>query len=225
MDVDAMKQEPVDVEYDNIIQEIKEQRQAAMHRASAEVVERVREYEKAEMSPTAASSRDGMDRLSLLDPLTELYNFRTFMKELKAELNRAKRYKQSCAIVLLTVDNFEGMVHQYGYLTGDAILRVVANVLRTTLREADIPAKYGSQEFAIILPQTEPAGAAITAERVRKRIGNQAIAHNWQSFSVTASVGVASFPIHAEKYDELLARGMEALHYALERGGDRVLSA
>jgi len=220
-----MKQEPVEIEYDKIIQEIKEQRQGALHRANAEVVERVREYEKAETTVSAASARDGMDRLSLLDSLTELYNFRTFMKELKAELNRAKRYKQSCAIVLLTVDNFDAMVHQYGFLTGDAVLRVVANVLRTTLREADIPAKYGSQEFAIILPQTEPAGAAITAERVRKRIGNQAIAHNWQSFSVTASVGVASFPIHAEKYDELLARATEALHYALERGGDRVLSA
>jgi len=216
-----MRQEPLEVDYDKIIEEVKQQRQGATnYRANAEIVEQVREYEKAEMS-----GRDGMDRLSLLDPLTELYNFRTFMKELKAELNRAKRYKQSCAIVLLTVDNFEGVVQQHGYLTGDAVLRVVANVLRTTLREADIPAKYGSQEFAIILPQTEPAGAAITAERVRKRIGNQAIAHNWQSFSVTASVGVASFPIHAEKYDEVLARCLEALHYAMERGGDRVFSA
>jgi diguanylate cyclase (GGDEF)-like protein len=209
----------------DVFSTIKRLRQGSLTgQSKTEVLERVREYEKAETtaSPGAAP---GIDRMSLLDPLTELYNVRTFLKEVKAELTRAKRYKQPCSICMLAVDTLESVTQQFGYLTADALMRVVANVLRTTLRETDIPAKYSAEVFTIILPQTGPAAAAIAAERIRKRIGNQAIVHNWQSFSVTASVGVASFPAHAEEYDQLIARAVEALEFALERGGDRVLSA
>ncbi|HEY9775597.1 MAG TPA: GGDEF domain-containing protein [Planktothrix sp.] len=218
--------EPIDVDYAKVMEEIKDRRQGSInYRASDDMVDRVRAYEKAELALPPPSARgEGIDKLSLLDPLTELYNFRTFLKELKAELTRAKRYKQPCAIVLLTIDNFEEVVQQYGYVTGDAILKVVANVMRTALREVDIPAKYGTQEFAVILPQTGPAGGSLVAERLRQRIGNQAVSLNWQSFSVTASAGVASYPAHATAYDELIARAMEALQWALERGGDRVLA-
>jgi diguanylate cyclase (GGDEF)-like protein len=218
-----MTEEPV--QSVDVIATIKRLRQGSLvGHASTEVLERVREYEKTEtaVNPGVVA---GMDRMSLLDGLTELYNLRTFLKELKAELIRAKRYKQPCSICMVAVDNLDNVVQQYGYLTGDALMRVVANVLRTTLRETDIPAKYSTEVFAITLPQTGPAAAAIAAERIRKRIGNQAITFNWQSFSVTASVGVASFPAHAENYDELIARSVEALEFALERGGDRVLSA
>lgn len=216
---EAHEEEGVD-----IIDQRRKQRQGVPGSGHAERVERVREYEKNETanSPTA---RDGMDRLTVLDPQTELYNYRAFLKEFKAELSRAKRYKQPCSICLLTIDNFEDVLQQYGYLTGEAVLRVIANVLRTTLRESDIPAKYESQVFAIVFPQTGSADAALAAERIRKRIGNQAITHNWQSFSVTASVGIASFPAHGQNYDQLLAKAIEGLEYALERGGDRVLSA
>lgn len=219
-----MTQQPETEITEDIIGAIKKQRQEGTIRASAEIVERVREYEKSELA-AAPTVRDGADRMTLLDHLTELFNYRTFLKELKAELIRAKRYKQQCSICLLTIDNYEDIGNQYGYLTGDAVLRVVANVLRSTLRESDIPAKYATQVFAVIFPQTGPAEAAVAAERIRKRIGNQAITHNWQSFSVTASVGVASYPAHAESYEELIGRTTEAVEYALERGGDRVLSA
>jgi diguanylate cyclase (GGDEF)-like protein len=220
-----MTQQTEPNETEDIIESIKKHRQeGSTYRANAAIIERVREYEKVETA-AAPGVRDGMDRLSLLDPLTELYNYRTFLKELKAELIRAKRYKQSCSICLLTIDNYEEIAGQYGYLTGDAVLRVVANVMRSTLRETDIPAKYATQVFAIIYPKTGPAEAAVAAERIRKRVGNQAITHNWQSFSVTASVGVASYPAHAESYDDLIGRAIEAVEFALERGGDRVLSA
>jgi diguanylate cyclase (GGDEF)-like protein len=102
---------------------------------------------------------------------------------------------------------------------------VVANVLRGALRELDIPAKYADQQFCIVLPGTTVAGASLVAERIRQRIGNQAIAHNWQSFSVTASIGVAAYPSDATEYDELIARSIEAMGYAINRGGDRVLAA
>ncbi len=193
------------------------------------ILNRVRDIEKSsspqQQTATISSARgEDIERLALLDGLTELYNYRTFLKELKAELGRAARYKHSVALILMTIDDFEAVTQQYGVLTGDAVLKVVANVMRGAVREMDIPAKYGDNQFAVILPQTHAAGAALLAERIRQRIGNQAITHNWQSFSVTASLGVAAFPAHGEEYDHLIARASEALEYAIARGGDRVFS-
>jgi diguanylate cyclase (GGDEF)-like protein len=89
----------------------------------------------------------------------------------------------------------------------------------------DIPAKYHEQTFAVVLPGADAGAASMVAERIRQRVGNQAISHNWNNFSVTASIGVAAFPAHAAAYDELIARALEALKYAAIRGGDRVLCA
>lgn len=193
------------------------------------ILNRVRDIEKAgnpqQQTATISSARgEDIERLALLDGLTELYNYKTFLKELKAELGRSARYKHAVALILMSIDDFEAVTAQYGVLTGDAVLKVVANVLRGAVREVDIPAKYAENQFCVILPQTHAAGAALLAERIRQRIGNQAITHNWQSFSVTASLGVASFPAHGEEYDFLIARASEALEYAIARGGDRVFS-
>jgi two-component system cell cycle response regulator len=195
-----------------------------------ELLERVREYERHSQSqqlvPTMSSAKaEDIERLALIDGLTELYNHRTFLKELKAELSRCRRYKHHMSLCMLVVDDHEDIVRKYGHLTGDSVMKVVANVLRGALRELDIPAKYADQQFCIVLPGTHVAGAALVAERIRQRIGNQAIAHNWQSFSVTASLGVAAYPSDANEYDELIARATEAMGYAIARGGDRVLAA
>jgi len=198
---------------------------------NTELLERVREYERATLSaqqhvPTMSSAKaEDIERLALIDGLTELYNHRTLLKELKAELSRSRRYKHHMSLCMLVVDDLEGIVRRFGYLTGDAVLKVVANVLRGALREMDIPAKYAEQQFCIVLPGTTVAGASLVSERIRQRIGNQAIAHNWQSFSVTASIGVAEYPSDATEYDELIARSIEAMGYAIARGGDRVFAA
>ncbi len=194
------------------------------------VLDRVRDLEKLgnpqpqQMATIASARGEDIERLALLDGLTELYNYRTFLKELKAELGRAARYKHGVALCLLSIDDFDAVTDQYGHLTGDAVLKVVANVLRGAVREVDIPAKYGVHQFCVVLPQTHAAGASLLAERIRQRIGNQAITHNWQSFSVTASLGVAAFPTHATEYDHLIGRATEALDFAWARGGDRVFS-
>ncbi len=193
------------------------------------ILNRVRDIEKLgnpqQQAATMSSARgEDIERLALLDGLTELYNYRTFLKELKAELGRAARYKHAVSLCMLSIDDFDAVTQQYGHLTGEAVLKVVANVLRGAVREIDIPAKYTEHEFCIVLPQTHAAGASLLAERIRQRVGNQAITHNWQSFSVTASLGVAAFPTHAEEYDHLIGRASEALEFAIARGGDRVFS-
>jgi len=212
-----------------ILEELKRQKlgDPSAYGGRPDILDRVRDYEKQEFDSqqtiSIASARgEDIEKLALLDSMTELYNHRTFLKELKAELNRAKRYGHHVALCMIGIDGMDGIRAHYGTLTVDAVAKVAANVIRETIREVDIAARYSNNEFVLVLPQTNAAGAALTAERLRVRCGNQAINHNWQTFSVTASVGVATFPQNASNYDELIARAWEALDYARARGGDRV---
>jgi diguanylate cyclase (GGDEF)-like protein len=195
----------------------------------SQVLERVKELEQRSLLTTTENKMsmvkgEEIERLALLDTLTELYNSRTFLKEIKEELKRAKRYKRPVALCMVTVDNFKDISRQYGALTSDAVLKVIGTVLQGAVRDVDIPARYSAEEFAIIFPETNSSGAQIVAERIRQRIGSQAITHNWHNLKVTASVGLAAFPAHAREHDELVARSIQALEMAMQRGGDRVCS-
>ena len=201
---------------------------AAAQRANldSQVLDRVKELEQrsilSQTQATLTSAKgEELERLALLDTLTELYNSRTFLKELKDELKRAKRYKRPVSLCMVSIDSFKEVNRNYGALTADAILKVVANVIRGCIRDVDIAARYSADEFAIILPETNASGAAIVAERIRQRIGTQSITHNWHNLKVTSSVGLASFPAHAREHDELIARATQALELAVQRGGDR----
>jgi diguanylate cyclase (GGDEF)-like protein len=195
-----------------------------------EVLQKVRAVEEAdelatqEVHRAAAKGESVLEQLTVLDPITELYNHRALVKELDSELKRAARYDYPVAVCMLAPDNFPAIGQEYGFLTSDAVLRVIANVIRGGVRESDIIGRYNEHRFVIVLPRTSTAGAGLSAERIRERIGNQAIMYNWQNFSVTASVGVACFAEHAQVCDELLARAMEAMERAMEHGGDRVLA-
>ncbi len=195
----------------------------------SQVLERVKELEQRSLLTTTENKMsmvkgEEIERLALLDTLTELYNSRTFLKEIKEEVKRAKRYKRPVARCMVTVDNFKDISRQYGALTSDAVLKVIGSVLQGAVRDVDIPARYSAEEFAIIFPETNSSGAQIVAERIRQRIGSQAITHNWHNLKVTASVGLAAFPAHAREHDELVARSIQALEMAMQRGGDRVCS-
>lgn len=194
-----------------------------------QVLERVKELEQRSIlnnteTRMAAAKGEEIERLALLDTLTELYNSRTFLKEIKDELKRAKRYKRPVALCMIAIDGFKDISRQYGALTSDAVLKVIGSVLRGAIRDVDIPARYSAEELAIIFPETNAAGASIVAERIRQRVSSQPITHNWHNLKVSASVGLAAFPAHAREHDELLARSIQALEMAMQRGGDRVCS-
>jgi len=217
--------------FTRVLSDLKQHRPQLAERiaANSSVLERVRDYEKQTALVTkqvslAAAKGEDIEKLALLDPITELYNHRAFVKELKAELARAKRYKHPASLVLLSVDGYDDLASQFGPLTAEAIQKIVSHAIRSALREVDVASKYNQWQYAVILPQTNAAGASLVGERMRLRVGNQAINHNGQNFSVTVSVGVATFPDHADEYDILIACAIEALETALMRGGDRVIS-
>lgn len=197
---------------------------------NAEILARVHDLEKigaaSDSKRFVEAKAEDMEKLGFLEPITELYNYKSFVKELQSELVRAKRYKYSVAVCLLHVDNYESIRKQFGLMTAEAVLKIVANVLRSRLREVDIAARGNDQDgqFVIALPHMNAASASLLAERLRKRIGNQVVMHNRQSFSLKASLGVTCYPEHASQYDVLIARALEAMEHAIERGGDRVLS-
>lgn len=193
----------------------------------SQVLDRVRELESRSILQNTqtnlhAVKADDLEKLALQDSLTELYNSRTLIKELKDELKRAKRYKRPVSLLMIAVDGHREIQRQYGALTSDAVLKVVASVLNDCVRDVDVAARYSGDEFAIVLPETNSAGAAVVAERIRQKVGTQAITHNWNNIKVTASIGLASFPAHAREHDELIARSVQALELAVQRGGDRV---
>ncbi len=192
-----------------------------------QLMQRVLEIEQGTIGvPGMASLRsaqgDEIERLAVLDQLTEVYNVKTFFKELKDAVKRGLRYHNHVSLGLVAVDGLKELVREYDNLTGDALLRIAANVMRNTIREGDIPARYAAERFAVIFPDTTVAKAAVLADSLRQRIGTQSVSHNWKNLKVTASIGLAAFPLSAERYDELLARAEQALELAIMRGGDRV---
>lgn len=179
----------------NIVQQNKERRgiPTTGFTGNQQYLKKVRDFEKAQaeviqqINLSVARGED-LDKLALLDPITDLYNHRTFVKELKSEINRARRYKHGIALCLMSIDNFDELAKQYGALTAEAILKIVGNVVRNSIREIDISGRYDGHQFIIALSKSGISGGAIVAERIRQRIAAQGITHNWQSFSLTASL-------------------------------------
>jgi two-component system cell cycle response regulator len=217
--------------FKEIIAHLKDQRgdDAAYVAHRSQILSKVRDLAQVQATEsqkiTMASMRgEDLEKLALLDPLTDLYNYRTFIKELKFELNRARRYQQAVALCMISIDNFEQLSKQYGSLTADAVLKIIGNAIRHSVREVDIAGRYDRHCFIIALANSGVTGGAIVAERIRQRIGAQAISYNWESFSLTSSFGVSAYPHQADEWDALIAFALDAMEHAAARGGDRVLA-
>jgi two-component system, cell cycle response regulator len=167
-------------------------------------------------------------RLSLTDPLTELWNFRYFQLQAIREVEAAIRYRRPLGLLIVDLDHFKRINDRHGHPVGDQVLAEIARRIRTSTRLPDIVARYGGEEFVLLLPGTDDAGAVVTAERIRRRVSRLPIVAGGQDalrISVTCSVGVAAYPVHGESVDELLRRADAALYTAKSQGRDRVVNA
>ena len=159
---------------------------------------------------------------ALTDGLTGCYNRRSFEMQLDKDIMMAKRLHQPLSLVMLDLDRFKHLNDSVGHDAGDAALRMLADCFQQELRGVDSAARFGGDEFALILPQAYAEGAVVVAERLRARIEQISI----PGFgNVTASIGIATFPTHANSRVELFRASDDALYAAKRAGRNRVCLA
>jgi diguanylate cyclase (GGDEF)-like protein len=157
---------------------------------------------------------------ALTDALTGCYNRRSFEMQLDKDIQMAKRLNQPLSLIMLDLDRFKHLNDTAGHDAGDEALRLLANCFRQELRGVDSAARFGGDEFALILPQAYADGAMIVAERLRKRIEKIEI----PGFgNLTTSIGIATFPFHAGSRTELFRAADDALYAAKRAGRNRVV--
>lgn len=164
-----------------------------------------------------------IERLATTDSLTGLYNHRHFQERLSAEFKRMERTGQDVSFLLVDIDFFKKVNDTYGHPAGDAVLRAVSQILKNTVREVDIPARYGGEEFAAVLVGTDKKGAVILAERLRSTIESTVYEADGKKLRVTASIGIASAPVDADKKEELIEKADKALYHAKRNGRNRAV--
>jgi diguanylate cyclase (GGDEF)-like protein len=160
------------------------------------------------------------------DPLTLLYNQRLFWELLHYEVERAKRYDYKFAVLVVDLDNFKFINDTYGHAFGDVFLQSVARTLEKEKRKGDILARYGGDEFTLILPMCDLPQAYSVAERIRSAINNLKLeAPDRKQVNLTCSVGVAIFPDHAENAQNLFILADTLMYRAKEVGKNSVVVA
>lgn len=161
--------------------------------------------------------------LSSTDSLTGLYNRRVLVKTLNKEFQRATRCQQTLSLIMLDIDFFKQVNDRFGHLNGDIVLIGVANLLKDYLRPYDVATRFGGEEFALVLPNTELAGATEVAERLRNAIEEMRFSGEIRDLKITVSIGVACYPTdQVITIDQLLQQADQALYHAKENGRNRV---
>lgn len=156
------------------------------------------------------------------DPLTGLYNRRFYEQLFEREFKQAKRYGSSLALCVLDLDRFKDVNDSYGHVSGDVALCRVADACRDELRESDIIGRLGGEEFVLILPQTDAAGAAVVADRLREHIAAMEVETETARFRVTVSLGVTELQSTDTGITDLIRRADEALYLSKSEGRNRV---
>jgi two-component system cell cycle response regulator len=175
------------------------------------------------------SAKAQLEKLSVTDGLTGLYNRRHFEERLRDEFRRAHRYSDPFSLIMLDLDHFKDVNDRYGHLLGDEVLRSTAGLLRASVRELDICSRYGGEEFAVILPKTHVQGALTVAERIlvemrRKSLVGEATGSGArEEVRVTTSIGIAFYPSKDVTSPEMLVKfADEALYRAKHEGRNTI---
>jgi len=178
----------------------------------------------ADICATAIQNSHYVERvkqLAYLDGLTGIFNRRFFELRILEEIDRARRFNSGMAVLMVDIDQFKRLNDEFGHLLGDEVLRQVSSMFHQQLRKIDVVCRYGGEEFAILLSQTNPQHALAVAEKLRRLV------ETWQfpgvPRSVTISAGVATFPDHGTSRDELVKSADAGLYAAKQGGRNRVL--
>jgi diguanylate cyclase (GGDEF)-like protein len=174
----------------------------------------------------SADLRYGLQRAQLpseTDDLTGLFNTRGFAIAANRLLGQALRSERPASLLMIDSDNLKGLTDAYGQDAGNRLLRQLARAIQAELRATDVPARYGGDEFIVLLPETPPKGALEVAERIRNVIGAAPLPLEGRMIECSVSVGLACFPEDGRSLDALAARADRALHQAKKKGRNCVV--
>ncbi len=162
--------------------------------------------------------------LSTRDDLTGLFNRRYFFDHLDNEVQRARRYQRVFSLLMLDLDDFKRYNDTHGHLKGDEALKKVARLLQTSTRRADVVARFGGEEFVVLLPEISKAGAAVVAEKIRAAVEKYPFAGGGTlpDGKVTITIGLATYPHDSQECVELVDLADQALYVGKQQGGNRV---
>ena len=170
--------------------------------------------------------RETLYSQSVRDPLTGLFNRRFMEETLSREIRRAERHRQPLGVIILDLDHFKRFNDTFGHDAGDSLLREVGGFLKANIRGSDVACRFGGEEFFLILPESNLEDIHGKAEELRQKVSMLTVEHLGRSLgTITASFGVAVFPIHALTTTTLLRTADQALYQAKRAGRDRVVVA
>jgi len=170
--------------------------------------------------------RESLRNQSIRDPLTGLFNRRYMEESLALEVLRAERRQRALVVVMLDLDHFKRFNDAYGHDAGDQVLREVGALMNSRIRGGDIACRYGGEEFALILPETNLETARRRVDQLRIGIAQLDIRYRGQPVSnITVSAGIAAFPVNGKTGEDLLHAADQALYQAKAEGRDRIVTA
>ena len=171
-----------------------------------------------------ASANERLATIAATDSLTQCFNRRQFFELSNAEFSKARRHLRPLAVIMLDADKFKAINDNFGHAMGDEALKAIAEVCKASIRESDILARLGGEEFAICCPESTCDGAARIAERIRTAIEQRTISLDGKSTQFTLSLGVTEFTGAETTFDQLVNRADRLLYQAKENNRNCVVS-
>jgi len=178
--------------------------------------------QQASKAITYYSNLKRISELAIKDGLSGLYNHRHFKEMLSNFVARALRYSEDLSVVIIDIDNFKTINDEHGHQAGDAIISETGVLISKSIREIDIAARYGGDEFALVLPKTNKSGALFVTDKIVKKIESSKIL-NADNINITVSIGISSFPKNAMTQDGLIEKADIALYEAKSRGRNQII--
>jgi diguanylate cyclase (GGDEF)-like protein len=165
-----------------------------------------------------------LQRISITDSLTGLFNRKHLMEICETEMARSKRHKYAFALLMIDIDHFKAVNDSHGHQAGDEVLRLLSDVFSGSIRQCDYAGRYGGEEFILLLTQSSPKDGLEVAERIRAKAAGLEFASKNGDFTITVSIGVSGYPEAGDDLKDIIHRADEALYEAKKQGRNRVVA-